>query len=61
MSSRNEASVAQPGAVSRGMPLANPAAGLECSPGKVFADPGIPGPRRPADAAPKYGPAPLGL
>ena len=44
--------MAQPGAVSSGLPDANPAAGLAYSPGNDSAEPGIPGPRRPASTAP---------
>ena len=50
-SSANRPSVAQPGATSSGSPVANPAAGLAHSPGNDSADPGIPGPRRPATTA----------
>ncbi len=52
VSSRNDARTGQPGATSSGLPDANPAAGLAYSPGNVCADPGIPGPRRPAHTAP---------
>ena len=58
-SSTNNPSTAHPGATSSGSPLANPAAGLATpaaglaySPGKPWAEPGIPGPRRPAATAP---------
>jgi len=49
--SANCPKVRHPGAVSSGLPDANPDARLAYTPGKLSADPGIPGPRRPAAAA----------
>src|SRR5580700_10315104 len=49
--SANWPSVRHPGAVSSGFPDANPDARLAYTPGTLCADPGIPGPRRPAAAA----------
>src|SRR5580700_9649187 len=50
-SSANWPSTRHPGATSSGLPAANPEARLEYTPGTGCADPGIPGPRRPAAAA----------
>ena len=45
------ASCAQPGSTSKTIPGPNAAAGLDDSPGKIRAEPGWPGPRRPVLAA----------
>ena len=50
-SSANWASVRHPDATSSGLPDANPDARLAYTPGKLSADPGIPGPRRPVAVA----------